>query len=250
MVLTSFNVSIIQMLMNVPASLSLGAVRNLRDWNGSAEELAERASKLLGEGPTSDVNERLVRDYVSRRILRKPEREGRGAVFHFHQLLQLLAARILLKEEGWPLSKISELIGLAAPNELMRILERHAHTNDAVAVARSLASESGMSSHLAAPAVAPDRVLSSAPPRQSSPTALAAQKLGWREEFRRVRRSLGASTDELKITEVTRVEIAPGLRVEIENERLRRMTEEDARAIGRAVTMALVETAVPRGGKK
>ncbi len=219
-------------------------------WSGNAEELAVQASMLLGEGAKGEVNERLVRDYVSRRILRKPERDGRGATFEYHQLLQILAARLLLKQEGWPLLKIAEFVGLAPRDKLMRIIARHAEPNPAIAVARSLSRESLLSestSMAAPPPMAPHEI---GPMLSRSHAATAAEKLGWREEFRRIRRRLGAPDQALRITNVIRVAIAPGLRVEIESDRLRRMTEEDAKIIGRAVTLALMETAAPTGGKK
>ncbi len=232
------------------STLSLEQIRTAVRWSGNAEELAKQASMLLGEGPKGEVNERLVRDYVSRRILRKPERDGRGATFEYHQLLQILAARLLLKEEGWPLLKIAEFVGLAPRDNLMRIIARHSDPNPAIAVARSLAREtlSSPSASMAAPPSVLRQMTTPSPHRPHAP--FAGENLGWREEFRRVRRSLGALDEELKITNVTRVSIAPGLRVEIESDRLRRMTEEDARIIGRAVTLALMETAAPTGGKK
>lgn len=235
--------------MPIPSHLlSLAAIRQSVRWTGSAAELARLGAALLGEGPSGEVNERLVRDYVSRRVLRKPEREGRGATFDYDQLLQLIAARLLLKEEGWPLLKIAEFIGLAGRAELMRIIGRHAEPNDAIVVSRQLARESGF---VAKPPMAPAQSSAgkATAPRRTF-TQRAASTLGWREEFDRIRRSLGAATNEISTVEVTRIAIAPGFLVEIENARLRRMTDDNARTIGRAVEMALIETAVPRGGKK
>ena len=235
--------------MSPDRNLTFASIVKSADWSGSAADLAEKASEVLGEGPSGEVNERLVRDYVSRRILKKPEREGRGATFGYHQLLQLIAARLLLKGERWPLLKITEFVGLAGRDETLRIIQQQIGTNDAVAMSQSLARES----HLPLPARSPAvRSLASVRPAAVglTYTADAVASIGWREEFLRVCRSLGAQSDDFRISEVTRVAIAPGLRMEIENARLRRMTEEDARAIGRAVEMALIETAVPRGGKK
>jgi hypothetical protein len=186
---------------------------------------------------------------VSRRILRKPEREGRGATFEYDQLLQLIAARLLLKDEGWPLLKIAEFVGLAARDELLHIIGRQTASNEALAMSQSLAREAHLPFTVGAPAIPSPASVRPAATGETY-TADAVASLGWREEFSRVRRSLGAQSDDIRISEVTRVAIAPGLRVEIENARLRRMTEKDARAIGRAVEMALIETAVPRGGKK
>ncbi len=237
-------------MRRVKNTTSLKNIHAAAGWSGNAEELAEQASTLLREGPRGEITERLVRDYVSRRILRRPHRQGRGAMFGYHQLLQILAARILLKEEGWPLQKIAEFVGLAPEEGLIGIISQHSEPNPAIAVARSLASESLLTpsaSMAARPAIAPH---ATGPVPNRSHAATAAEKLGWREEFRRVRRSLGARDEELRIANVIRIAIAPGFCVEIESERLRSITEEDATFIGRAVSLALMEAAIPKGGKK
>ena len=82
-----------------------------QDWQGNAEALARLALewmriKRIGD-PSFEPNERLVRDYVARGILSKPERKGKEAVFGFEQLAQFLACRAVI-DDGWPLSKISE----------------------------------------------------------------------------------------------------------------------------------------------
>ncbi|KAA6184230.1 hypothetical protein F2Q65_13015 [Thiohalocapsa marina] len=79
-----------------------------RDWHGTAAELAALAGERLESLGFDDdkVNERLVRYYVSERVLSRPRREGREALFGYRQLLELLAAR-LLSRDGWPLAKIA-----------------------------------------------------------------------------------------------------------------------------------------------
>ena len=68
-----------------------------KSWQGTAEALARHALewmriKRIGD-PSFEPNERLVRDYVARGILSKPERKGKEAIFGFEQLAQFLACR-------------------------------------------------------------------------------------------------------------------------------------------------------------
>ena len=75
-----------------------------RDWEGTADDLAKEVAKLLRSrsreerGDSSEVNERLVRHYVTSGVLRPPRRDGRRALFGFVQVAQLILIRRLLAE--------------------------------------------------------------------------------------------------------------------------------------------------------
>ena len=78
------------------------------NWTGNAKELALKANEWFlnsKTGQSKELTERLVRDYVARRILDRPERKGKEAFFSFRQLIQLLAARHLV-DANWPLDDI------------------------------------------------------------------------------------------------------------------------------------------------
>ncbi len=80
-----------------------------KSWSGNADDLAELANKWFRETDTikfQELNERLVRDYVSKGILDRPERRGKEAFFGLRQLLQLIAARYLV-DANWPLNDIA-----------------------------------------------------------------------------------------------------------------------------------------------
>ena len=78
-----------------------------KNWEGTAEALASHARdwmRLKGFGdPSFQPNERLIRDYVARNILSKPERKGKEAIFGFEQLVQFLACRANAPSTGRPL---------------------------------------------------------------------------------------------------------------------------------------------------
>ena len=69
-------------------------------WEGSGEELAEITTEFgLALGILDDsrhLSERLIRDYVSREIIDKPERRGKEAIYKAIHVDQLLEARQLI----------------------------------------------------------------------------------------------------------------------------------------------------------
>lgn len=53
-----------------------------------------------------ELNVRLIRDYVVREFIPRPERLGREARFGLNHLVQLLAVRVLLRRQRWSLPAI------------------------------------------------------------------------------------------------------------------------------------------------
>lgn len=96
-------------------------------WEGTAEELAALASTLEGRlfpGLPHDVNPpnvRLIRGYVTDGVVTRAERRSREAIFGFRQLLELLTARVLLRE-GWPLAKVALFVRTAPADQLTSML--------------------------------------------------------------------------------------------------------------------------------
>ena len=108
-----------------------------KDWQGNAEALARHAlewmrTKRIGD-PSFEPNERLVRDYVARGILSKPERKGKEAIFGFEQLAQFLACRAVI-DDGWPLSKISEDFRVSSMTEILNLIPGEASQDDALSL--------------------------------------------------------------------------------------------------------------------
>lgn len=99
------------------------SIENLKSWSGDVLALAGQASRVLADQARQggDVSARLVRDYVRRGIVNPPVRRGHAAIFGFEQLVQLIAARILVGE-GWPLAKIAEWISGAKGAELVALV--------------------------------------------------------------------------------------------------------------------------------
>ncbi|BAH77667.1 hypothetical protein [Solidesulfovibrio magneticus] len=116
-------------------------------WEGTAAELAALLLTLTPEtGLENDsitANERLVRNYVQLGILRKPERRGKEAYFGVRQIIEYLAARILLND-GWPLAKIAEMTSEASIDELTDLLPRQNIKNRAQNLVEQFKQRSGI----------------------------------------------------------------------------------------------------------
>jgi DNA-binding transcriptional MerR regulator len=93
-----------------------------KDLVADATDLAEAAEEMLSELGRSghELNVRLVRDYVRRAIVPRPERRGRKAVYGPKHLVRLVAARILIAE-GWSLSQVSEYMASAKDSDVARL---------------------------------------------------------------------------------------------------------------------------------
>ena len=110
------------------------------DWQGTAQELAERASAFLADCGFDEkffCTERLVRYYLARGVLTPPERDSvdrRKALFGNLQFRQLILTR-LLAERGWDLDRVhGQLNGFKGPksvNELDDLLNQLAQPTQA-----------------------------------------------------------------------------------------------------------------------
>jgi hypothetical protein len=97
--------------------------------------------KTGGRGPKAEpASDRLIRDYVRRRVLsptlRGSDSAGRG-FYGFRHLVEFLAARVLLND-GWPLEKIAERNTGATTEDLLSLIPGQSEENEALALARSL----------------------------------------------------------------------------------------------------------------
>src|SRR5262245_13515833 len=121
-------------------------------WTGDVGGLARLAGEILAarglvEG-SAEPNVRLIRDYAQRGIVSRAERQGKEAIYGCRQLLEFVAARVLVAD-GWPLAKIAEHFAHIADTELQDLISGDQTRNRALAVAQRLRSEA----HLAPPTV-------------------------------------------------------------------------------------------------
>jgi hypothetical protein len=217
-------------------------------WTGDVSELARVAGEILAArglvDATPEPNVRLIRDYAQRGIVSRAERHGKEAIYGYRQLLEFVAARVLVAD-GWPLAKIAEHFLHIADAELRSLIAGDLETNRALAVARRLRGEARLHP--------PDR--SSKPSRYKPPLDAsdgfrrrAAHLTGIQAEMREALRRLGLPGDGPVVEQLTLLAIAPWCQVLVESHRLSRLTIEEAEEIGRAVTASLL-TVTRRGAK-
>jgi len=122
----------------------MGLIIKEENWTGNAEALGKLVKFWLRKKNIGDLsfepNERLVRDYVTRSILSRPERSGKEAIYGFKQLVQFIACRAMI-EDGWPLSKISEDFQISSINEIINLIPGESIENDSLSLISEFKSE-------------------------------------------------------------------------------------------------------------
>ncbi len=224
-----------------------------KDWEGTAESLAETAGGLMqGEDGFGEAdfapNERLVRDYVARSIVGKPERRGKEAIFGFEQLVQFLACRAMLAD-GWPLSKIAEDFRHANLEDTLALIPGEQRSNEALNLIESFKEESVFKS---------ERIMESRSPRSMSRSVSMdmasdesdARSPNFRQRQRRnyeyrsdigdALRRMGSDFRNVVKYDFTALQLATWLTLFIDRDRADRITVDEAEAIGRAVTAGLL----------
>jgi DNA-binding transcriptional MerR regulator len=250
---------------------------DLADWRGTAAELAERLNAILADTPSladdaGAANERLVRHYVQVGVLTPPEREGREALFGLRQVIEFLAARYLLKKDGWPLAKVAEIVramdaeGLTrfVPSERPRtraeeVVARYRREGAVpprpeVPIARSLRAPPGLRESVGKPF---DLTAEFAPqePRAAvqqamnleSPLALAAGISRRRVSLEENLKALGNDAGRVERSQLVRIELAPWCHVHVDVARLGEMSDETPEILGAALTQALQEERIQKG---
>ena len=230
----------------------------LKDFTGSAEDLARigtdlsRALGLSGE----DLSVRLVRDYAQRDILSRPERQGKEAIYGWRHLVELLAARALLAD-GWPLAKITEHFALTPLEGLVALIPGQARGGSAIETARRIRErtqsprDNDDSFALVADSTPPPPAFSRQVPLPNllPPTQRFATQTSHRAELDIAMRQLGRRGEKPQFTPITRIALDDDIQLLAATERLRNTTLEEADAIGRAVTAAIVDWLTAKGGK-
>ncbi len=92
-------------------------------------ELIATAERIISSDPklfahpksesNKELNVRLIRDYVVREFIPRPERLGREARFGLDHLVQLLALRVLLRSQKWSLPAIKASFTTTRTEELL-----------------------------------------------------------------------------------------------------------------------------------
>ena len=116
------------------------------NWEGTTEAFASYSAHWLRQKnlllKEQEPTIRLVRDYVARGILTKPERRGKEVIFSYTQLVQFLACRALTKD-GWPLKKIADDFSKASFSEILSIVPEGQPEDKAIELINSFKKKMG-----------------------------------------------------------------------------------------------------------
>jgi hypothetical protein len=223
-------------------------LHQFHNWRGTLDELSSSARKVLSSVQTSSAigtpSTRLSRDYVRRGIIDAPRRAGREAHYGYRQLLQLVAARLLILD-GWPLAKISEQFGALTDRQLEKLIigeERRRTVANEVGGRADLDDDETIAANLATSPPA-----AGAGARQDSKTSAAlfsthaSRASAIKSETLAARKRLLLRSEAPLATETIRFEIAPWCHLLVECARLSELTFADAENLGRAVHGTIAE---------
>ena len=246
--------------------LALGTLPDdLIDWSGSADDLATKANELLPSltgSADESVNERLVRYYVQEGVLNPPDREGREAIFRFRQLIQLIVARLLLRD-NWPLRKVAELIREADVDALLALApgtKPRTRAEEAIAGFRRESRDVRLSmTPRAASLGIPDFMHRAAGTVRSSEndkpgllqraldvaTGISQRRSALADNLR----ALGNADGTLERRRTLRLTLTPWCQVELDADKVQSMDETTPEILGAALTQALQEERIKKGEK-
>ena len=209
-------------------------------WQGSLDDLVTEVIRQLapldpGGGKLKDVNARLIRYYVSIKAMSRPLRMGREVRFQWRHVLECMVIRVLLNE-GWPLTKIVDLVpqqdeaGLAAllPTQMPPLDDPRQQVQALVANFRQSSTE-----------------------QQTAKTRAAMTTVTQdRLQLRRDLHALGTPQGRVRTDDLVRLRLAPGCEVLLSAKWWRALDEERIEQVADAFKQALREESFKRGGPK
>ncbi len=218
-------------------------------WQGSIDDLAALAEKHTAEideaGTEPRPNPRLIRDYVARGIMSKPERVGKEARYGFRHLVEFLACRRLVSD-GWPLSKIADDFSRSSPEEIRALIPGLDQTSEALDLIQSfrepIMREEAM--HDVAPRAmmsAPDPDLFSARSRRDLQNRARLREFKKTNKYRHALKEFDESLFSVIRQDMTAFQLASWIVLLIDQDRLNDLTRDDVEEIGEAVKAALLD---------
>lgn len=216
-----------------------------KKWEGTADALASKAKmwldlKRIGDA-SFEPNERLVRDYVARGILSRPERKGKEALFGFEQLVQFLACRAMI-EDGWPLSQVADEFQLSNLENIIGWIPGESSENEALGLVKKfrLNSEREIQNDVRIPMGSKNNFVE---PEKRSRDFSNRRRESFRNksQISMLLQKIGSELTAPLMEEHTAFQLASWMVLFIEREKANKITREDAENIGLAVTATLLE---------
>ena len=232
-------------------------------WSGNIDDLMELASDLSNEYEIDRLEDtysvRLVRDYIQRGLLGNIERSGKELRFEYEQLLRFIVVRVLLAD-GWMLNKIQEQLSLSSIEEIegfLPSLSKQAFelVNRLRDAAAKKTEERNVDHEHIQYALRPD--FDHSDKSSSSKFGFASRMKQKIQRSSNIQREMkealrrfnlpddGPETEDLKL-----IAIAPFCQVLITEERFQRLSVQEARELGDALTASLTAKILNKGAKR
>jgi DNA-binding transcriptional MerR regulator len=241
-------------------------LENYSDWSGNIDDLRSTAHQIIEEHEIENVAEiysvRLVRDYVSRGLLGVVERSGKELLFEYEQLLRFIVVRVML-EDGWSLGKIQDQLALSSLSEIEDLLpSENKRAMDTIerlrAAVRSESSLSARSERLSPPVSMSDPMMDVEASYSSQPKFSVSERLSRRaresssiqREMREALNKLNIPSDGPPMEDLKLIALAPWCQVLLADERFQKLTVQEARDLGDALTASLTAKILKRGGRR
>ena len=241
-------------------------LENYSDWSGNIDDLRSTAHQIIEEHEIENVTEiysvRLVRDYVSRGLLGVVERSGKELLFEYEQLIRFIVVRVML-EDGWSLGKIQDQLALSSLSEIEDLLpSENKRAMDTIerlrAAVRSESSLSARSERLSPPVSMSDPMMDVEASYSSQPRFSVSERLSRRaresssiqREMREALNKLNIPSDGPPMEDLKLIALAPWCQVLLADERFQKLTVQEARDLGDALTASLTAKILKRGGRR
>ena len=237
-----------------------------RDWSGNIDSLRSTAHQIIEENEIEDVAEiysvRLVRDYVSRGLLGVVEKAGKELLFEYEQLLRFIVVRVML-EDGWSLGKIQDQLALSSLAEIEDLLpSENKRAMDTIerlrAAVRSEPNFNARSESLPTPASISQPMDELHASYGSRPKLSMRERLSRRaresnsiqREMREALYKLNIPSDGPAMEDLKLIALAPWCQVLLTDDRFQKLTVQEARDLGDALTASLTAKILKRGGRR
>lgn len=234
-------------------------------WIGNIDELRTTAYSIAKEYNLEDLDDiyslRLVRDYVSRGLLGSTERVGKELRFNYEQLLRFIVVRIMLND-GWSLTKIQEQLSLSNIEEIEDLLPSDSkRALDTIQRLRASVQSKPLEDdmldfQMSKPAPSASEEFHSV--ERNRPQFGLSERLSRKaretstiqREMKDALRKLNIPGDGPQMEDLKLIALAPWCQVLMTDERFQKLSVQEARDLGDALTASLTARIIKRGGRR
>lgn len=214
---------------------------------GAAERIIASDPQLFAHPESKnkkDLNVRLIRDYVVREFIPRPERMGREARFGLNHLVQLLAVRVLLRSQKWSLPAIKASFATTSSEDLLNgllnpvrtVVEAEHRKATGVAGSRARAATSSVQTPRLNPAqLLIEQFKASKQPESKTSSSPRSRMTTLKSAMRAVPAAASAVTQRAGGSSRLHIELEPWCEVVIDAQRLQSLTSEEVERLGEAL---------------